>query len=539
MAPADDRALTLGTAGHIDHGKTALVEALTGTNTDRLAEEQRRGLSIELGFAELRLPGGKTMGVVDVPGHERLVRTMVAGASGIDMYLLVLAADEGAMPQTIEHLAVLRGLSVRRGVVAVTKCDRASPETRALALEEAGELVPGAPVVAVSARTGEGLDELRRALGEVAAEVAATGDPQREGADGLTVLHVDRSFTLHGIGTVVTGTLWSGELRAGERVEVLPSGTTPRVRSLQVHNREVDLGLAGQRVALNLAGVSTDEVRRGDVVTVPGSSLQPSYRADVELRLEPATPPLGGKRVQAHHGTRAAPARVIDLGQGLAQLRLESPLMAREGDRVLIRSIAPPDTLGGAVVLDPAPARHGAGGATERLRAIRDHGLASVLSDERERERRRAVEAAEERRRGATAPPSEPLHARARLVLALLEADGPEPRTPRAVGERLGMDNAEATAVLDRLGAAGKAVRAAKDVYFAADILEELRAKAVALARERGELTLAELRDALGTSRKYAQALLEYLDAVKVTVRHGDRHVLRDPNARPATPSAL
>jgi selenocysteine-specific elongation factor len=521
-------ALTLGTAGHIDHGKTTLVEALTGTNTDRLAEEQRRGLSIELGFAELQLAGGRALGVVDVPGHERLVRTMVAGASGIDMYLLVIAADEGIMPQTTEHLAVLRALEVRHGVVALTKSDRASAEIVELAREEAHELVPRAPVVAVSARTGKGLEELRAALDTVAAEVEATRAPGVS-ANGAAVLHVDRSFTLHGIGTVVTGTLRAGRVRRGEAVEVLPGAREARVRSVQVHNRDAAEAAAGQRAALNLAAISTADVRRGDVVATAGSGLAPSYRLDVELRLEPRAPAIAGRRVQVHHGTRSAAARVVDLGGGMAQLRLSSPVMARANDRVLIRTIAAPDTIGGAIVLDPTPARHGPGKATERLRAIRERGLDAVVASERTAARRAADDARRERRRAATASPGGELDDSARLVLALLEADGAEPRGPRAVGERLGMEPSEARSALDRLVSAGRAVRVNRDTYFAADVLERLVTRADGLARERGELTLAGLRDALGTSRKYAQALLEHLDATRVTVRHGDRHVLRRP----------
>jgi selenocysteine-specific elongation factor len=521
--------LTLGTAGHIDHGKTTLVEALTGTNTDRLAEERRRGLSIELGFAELRLAGGRALGVVDVPGHERLVRTMVAGATGIDIYLLVIAADEGVMPQTTEHLAVLRALDVDHGVVALTKLDRASAEMAELAREEARALLPQAPVVAVSARTGAGLEELRDALADVAEEVEADRGRGAGAAEGPALLHVDRSFSLRGIGTVVTGTLRTGSIRRGEAVMVLPGAREARVRSVQVHNRDAPAAVGGQRVALSLAGISTREVRRGDVVASAGSGLEESYRLDVELRLETAAPAVAGRRVQVHHGTRSTPARVVDLGGGLAQLRLSSPVMARAGDRVLMRTIAAPEVIGGAIVLDPRPARHGPGEATERLRAIRARGLDAVLETERTEAQRHAEETRAERRRAATASPGGSMDARARRVLALLEADGAKPRGPRAVGEGLGIEPGEARSALDRLVATGRAVRVGKDTYFAADVLERLVSTAGGLARERGELTLAGLRDALGTSRKYAQALLEHLDATRVTVRHGDRHVLRRP----------
>src|SRR5438552_10882179 len=309
MTPGRDDAgppLTLGTAGHIDHGKTSLINALTGKNTDRLPEERSRGISIELGYAPLHLPSGRRLSVVDVPGHERFVRTMVAGASGIDMFLLCIAADDGVMPQTREHMAVLRQLGVAEGVVAITKADIGEP---GLAAEEAAELVPGVRIVPVSAVAGIGLDELRAALDEVASRL-----PGRAGDHGPVRLHVDRSFTLRGIGTVVTGTLWSGAVRAGETVRVLPRGLEARVRSVQVHDQPVEAAEAGQRVALNLGGVAWRELGRGDVVTTPGGQLEPGYLIDVSAELEPHARPLRrGARIHVHHGTREAPARGVPL----------------------------------------------------------------------------------------------------------------------------------------------------------------------------------------------------------------------------------
>jgi selenocysteine-specific elongation factor len=518
-------ALTVGTAGHVDHGKTALVEALTGVNTDRLEEERRRGLSIELGFAELDLGGGRSVGIVDVPGHERFVRTMVAGSTGIDMFLLVAAADEGVMPQTREHLAVLEALEVRAGVVALTKCDRTDADARALAREEASALIPTAPLIEVSAVTGEGIAELRSALGRLAEEAEAGGRHGGQSEAGPVVLHVDRSFTLHGIGTVVTGTLWSGSVSPGDRVEIRPRGIETRVRRVQVHNRDVERGLPGQRVALNLTGVGTREVVRGDTVTSAGSGPWPTYRLDVELTASGGPEYLGGQRVQVHHGTADVPARVIGLGEGLAQLRLELPLVAGADDRFVIRRIAPPGTIGGGCILDPAPPRHGPGERVrERLAAIRERGLDAVVAEER----RSADACARAERAGArndAGPP--PLDDRSRLLLALLRADGAKPRAPRALAGRLGIAQKEAVASLDRLVARGLAVRATPEVYYARDALEAVTGRALELARRRGELTLPELRDSLGTSRKYAQAVLEHLDATKATVRHGDRHVLR------------
>src|SRR4249919_1730441 len=334
--------LTVGTAGHIDHGKTALVEALTGKNTDRLPEEHERGISIDLGYAPLELPDGTSLSVVDVPGHERFVRTMVAGASGIDLFLLVIDAGEGARPQTHEHLAILRLLGVDRGVVAVTKADAVNEETLELALAEARELVPEAEVVAVSAKTGAGLDELRAAL-----ERCADG-LEHERPGGATRLYIDRAFSLTGVGTIVTGTLWSGSIGAGDELRVEPSGLRTRARSVQVHDQEVARAEAGQRVAVNLPGIERSRLQRGDVLVEPGH-YPVSWRLDIALEeLEPVP-----AAVTAHLGTSDIPVRLVREGR-YAQLRLRTPVVAARGDRVVLRTET---TVGGGVVLDPAPAR--------------------------------------------------------------------------------------------------------------------------------------------------------------------------------------
>jgi selenocysteine-specific elongation factor len=262
--------LVLGTAGHIDHGKSSLVKALTGTDPDRLPEEKERGVTIELGFARLDLPSGRSMGVVDVPGHERFVRQMVSGATGIDVVLLVVAADDGIMPQTREHLAIIDLLGIPKGVVAVTKSDLVDADWVELVSEDVARLlegtsIEGAPIVAVSARTGEGLDDLLAALDAVAGEAQA-----RQAALPMR-LPVDRVFTISGAGTVVTGTMWSGSAKRDDPVEVLPSGRTGRVRSVQVHSQTVEKATAGQRVAINIAGLDTGEIARGDIVAAPGT----------------------------------------------------------------------------------------------------------------------------------------------------------------------------------------------------------------------------------------------------------------------------
>src|SRR3954454_5998399 len=361
--------LTVGTAGHIDHGKTTLVEALTGKNTDRLPQERERGISIDLGYAPLELPDGGRLSVVDVPGHERFVRTMVAGASGIDLFLLVIDANEGARPQTHEHLQILRLLGVERGVVALTKADLVDDETLGPARAEAEDLVPGAPVAAVSARTGAGLDELRAALASVAEE------RPRDGA--ATRLYVDRSFSLRGIGTVVTGTLWSGSIGEGDLLRVEPGGREVRVRSVQVHDTPVERAEAGQRVAVSLPGVERTELRRGDALVAAGA-YPSSYRLDVvlgELHEIPA-------RVQVHHGTTTVVARVARVGDRFAQLRLDAPVVAARGDRVVLRAGT---TVGGGLVLDPAPPRHA---SVERMEAA-ERGDALVPAPVRADELRR------------------------------------------------------------------------------------------------------------------------------------------------------
>lgn len=357
--------LVLGTAGHIDHGKSSLIKALTGTDPDRLKEEKERGITIELGFARLDLPSGRSMGVVDVPGHERFVRQMVAGATGIDVVLLCVAADDGVMPQTREHLAIIDLLGVPAGVVAITKADLVDEEWLELVADDvrgliAGTSIEGAPIVAVSSRTGRGLDELKEAIDAVAAGTVARH------ADLPMRLPVDRVFTIAGAGTVVTGTLWSGVAERDASVEVYPSGRLGRIRSVQVHGQPVSVAQAGSRVALNLAGLERDEVERGDVVAEPGSlTVTDRFDAWVTYLAGEQKPFESGTRVHVHHGTREVIGRVLLMDaealmpgeRGYAQLRLEEPLMPRYGDRFIIRRYSPMWTIGGGMVLDVLPPR--------------------------------------------------------------------------------------------------------------------------------------------------------------------------------------
>jgi selenocysteine-specific elongation factor len=355
--------IIVGTAGHIDHGKTALVKALTGIDTDRLKEEKERGISIELGFADLALSDDLQLGIVDVPGHERFVKTMLAGVGGIDLVVLVIAADEGVMPQTREHLHICELLQIKRGIVAMTKVDLVEPDWLEMVQTDlkgslAGTFLEGAPVVAVSAVTGYGLSQLKAVL----REAAETIEPRRN--DGIFRLPIDRVFTIKGFGTVVTGTLWSGTVRVGDDVVVLPAELRSRVRRLQVHGRTVEQAVAGQRTAVNLPGLDVDQVNRGDLLAFP-DSLKPTTTVDASLALLKDAPrPLRNRaRVRFHLGTSEMPARVVlldreELNPGeetFAHVRFEALTAALAGDRYVIRSYSPAVTIGGGSILDPNP----------------------------------------------------------------------------------------------------------------------------------------------------------------------------------------
>ena len=562
-------ALTVGTAGHIDHGKTWLVRALTGKDTDRLPEERERGISIALGYAPLELPDGTRLSLIDVPGHERFVRTMVAGATGIDLFLLVVDAGEGARPQTHEHLAILRLLGIERGVVAVTKADAVDEETLELALEEARELVPEAEVVAVSAKTGVGLDELRAALARAAASVPARAER------APTRLYVDRAFTIAGAGTVVTGTLWSGEIAPGDELRVEPSGLRTRARSVQVHDAPVERAEAGQRVAVNLPGVARAEIRRGDALVEPGA-YPVSWRLAVALEeLEPLP-----AAVTVHLGTSDVPARVVRDGR-YAQLRLREPVVAARGDRVVLRTET---TVGGGVVLDPSPPRRFDPQRLELLEtgdpeaivralvhepvtgeALQARGLlapaelASGLAGlESAGEWHFAREWLEElrlsvRERLAERAAAEPLDP----GIPLGELLPPEPWAP-AVLQLLHVERrdgkAYAPGAAPQLGEHAVAAAGLEAQLAADDAVKVEDRRLATFLEERGTLkrvgdgfavsaslytrgleqlpglspiTLAGFRDALGISRRTAQLLLERYDADGITLRVGDERRLR------------
>jgi selenocysteine-specific elongation factor len=351
----------LGTAGHIDHGKTALVKALTGVDADRLPEEKRRGITIDLGFAPLVIDDIGTIGIVDVPGHEGFVRTMLAGASGVDLAMLVVAADEGVMPQTREHLEILSLLQIPHGVIALTKCDIADEDWRVLVAEDIRKLCENTPLanaelIEVSALTGENIDGLKAAIGRAAREVKKTR------VDDVFRLPVDRAFTVKGTGTVVTGTVWSGTARKDDIVRIEPAGKTARIRAVQSHGHAVDLAQPGTRTALALAGCDVDDVTRGSTI-VSEQAWVPSTKLDVSLTMIDKDLELTARtRVRVHIGTADAGARLSRLRVGddthlYARLVLDEPMIARGGDRFVIRLPSPPRTIGGGEVIDPYPSR--------------------------------------------------------------------------------------------------------------------------------------------------------------------------------------
>ena len=367
--------IVVGTAGHIDHGKTALVKALTGTDTDRLPEEKKRGITIDLGFAEME-HRGVHFGFVDVPGHERFVKNMLAGASGIDLVLLVVAADEGVMPQTREHFEICRLLGVRTGIVAVTKSDLADPETMYIVIAEIAELVAGSflenvDVVRVSARSGSGIDDLKNALANAAKNVPLRSDRL------VSRLPVDRVFTKKGFGTVVTGTLASGTPSEGNELDLLPEGRVVRVRSIQTHGRAVKKAVPGNRTAINLAGIDHTHVTRGMTLAEKGV-LRPTlaFDAEVEVLRDTAHPLRSRQRVRVHIGSAEVLARLAILNEagevapgrkGYVQFRLESPVTAVYGDRFVVRSYSPQATIAGGIVLDNFPERHKKRGFAETI----------------------------------------------------------------------------------------------------------------------------------------------------------------------------
>ena len=637
----------VGTAGHVDHGKSTLVEALTGIDPDRLREEKEREMTIVLGFAWLTLPDGKPVGIVDVPGHKDFIKNMLAGVGGIDVALLVIAADEGIMPQTQEHLDILNLLQVHGGVIALTKVDLVDdPEWLELVIADVMEQVEGtpledAPIVPVSARTGEGLDRLVAELQACLADI-----PERVDL-GRPRLPIDRVFTIAGFGTVITGTLTDGTLRVGQEIEIVPSGRRARIRGLQTHKAKIDEAVPGSRVAINLTGVDRDEVLVGEVVTLPGW-LRPTVLADVHLRyLADVSQPLRhNTEVDFFSGAAEVPAHVRLLGAetlspgetGWAQLRLSQPVALVRGDRFILRWLSPSITVGGGVVVDPSPGRrhrrfrpevierletlaHGTpqeivlqaletaqpcearelvkrltlpleaiesalnellasgqvlamedGSLTELSRPdASSRYLVSAFGWQEIQERMRAAlsgyHQANPLRRGM---PREEMRSRlqermphlgGRLfnqVIALAERNGSVGQDETSVWlaghtVRLSADQqAKVDALLEQFGRSGYASPSAsecvaqvgegvyaalvergtliplnEDVVYLRETVAEMQERVIAYLGQHGSVTIAQVRDLLDASRKYALALMEYLDERRVTRRVGDTRVLR------------
>lgn len=636
------RRLILGTAGHIDHGKSSLVLALTGVDPDRLAEEKQRGITIELGFAELTLADGTAVGVVDVPGHERFVRQMIAGASGIDLALLCIAADDGIMPQTIEHLSVLELLGVPSCVVALTKTDLVDEEWLTFIQGEvkaylATTRYADAPLVAVSSRTGSGLPELC----DVLAHAVRSTRPAKE--DTSVRLPVDRVFTIKGAGTVVTGTLWSGRIQVGDEVEALPGGLRARVRSIQTHGRDTECAEAGMRTALNLNAVKKSEIRPGAFLTTPGT-LTSTAHFDAWLTYTDAgqsgKPLTSGVRVHVAHGTREVTGRVLLMdGQeslatrqsAYAQIRLDEPLPVSWRDHVVIRSYSPVHVIGGGTVLFAHPRRRTnlATGERALLDALRSNDATAACDAALAQEPHPVSAARLARATGVKEQAAEkylnvlcstgalrlvgkgkPPHYASRSVLArdlaaldnaLLRFHTEHPLQPgvtkaelaqrsfkridppcfdallqqaAADGRIVASDGlishpqagsaakqaeeqaAEALgAVLDAAGGAppaladliaqagvtatlahralnslekhGRIVRVGQELYFSACAFNELRDAVRRHLEAQGPATAAALKEAMGTTRKYAMPVLERLDALGITQRDGDLRRLR------------
>ncbi|MGD0884363.1 MAG: selenocysteine-specific translation elongation factor [Thermodesulfovibrionales bacterium] len=616
------RYVILGTAGHIDHGKSSLVKALTGIDPDRLKEEKERGITIDLGFADLTYPDGLTVGIVDVPGHERLVRNMLAGAGGIDLVLLVIAADEGIMPQSREHLAICNLLKIKSGIVAITKADLVERDWLDLVVAEVRDFVKGtfldsAEVVPISSRTGYNLDLLKDKIRSAA--LAVEPKPIRE----IFRLPIDRVFTMKGFGTVVTGTLFSGTLSVEDPVEILPSGLTGKVRGLHSHGKSLQTVYAGQRVAINLQGVDKEALKRGDVVVTP-RKVVPTKIIDARIELLTDSPLIKSKSpVHLHMTTSETIARIIfydheELKPGdscYCQLRLNEPVVTFSGDRFVVRRFSPVMTIGGGTVLDPSPARRrrrdgiadleifengtlpekvamkvkksglrGADSATivgwikAEIPAIEDSmkllktqatliqldsklfhrevydalatKIRETLSDFHKKnplspgmqkeELRTHTKVSSEiwnslvgslntlvvdkdvvRLRDFSIASSDADASAQRVLQALAKAKF-QPPSKEELAEAFSLSPKSISDILKLMCAEGKLVRINDSLHIPASVYEELLSLLKTFFAKHTSMTVAEFRDILGTSRKYALPFLEYLDSHKITLRVGD-----------------
>lgn len=631
--------IVLGTAGHIDHGKTSLVQALTGINTDRLKEEQERGITIELGFAYLDLPAGERVGIIDVPGHEKFVRHMVAGVAGMDAVMFIIAADEGIMPQTREHFDICRLLGMAKGLVVITKTDLVDQEWLGLIEEEVAQLTKGsflekAPIVPVSAKTGSGLPALLSGLQNLASEV------QAKNTSGAFRLPIDRVFTIRGFGTVVTGTLLSGCLKKGMTVQIFPRGQEAKVRGLQVYNQSVEEAVAGQRTAVNLQGIETRDVLRGDVLSLP-SFLQPTYLLDTKLYLlSSANHPLKNRtRVRFHTGTSEVLARVILLDreelepgqETFVQFQLERALAVMANDQFVVRSYSPVMTIAGGRVIDNLPKRHKRylegevkavrildqgddiarleqiirqskdegigvfsletrlnrdydhllkdlqslqrqgkitlmGGAESRaihqefFQALLDKAL-NLLSDFHGRFPLKAGMSKEELKvrlsarldghlytqmlnvlaeQGKIALQEKTISLASHTIILAPEEEkekekilriyyqaGFQPPNLEEVKEACRGSKIDFERLINFLLEGGSLVKIKEELLFHQEIASQVKEKLEDYFKQHTEISVAEFKDLLGFSRKYAIALLEYFDTINLTLRVGDKRVMK------------
>ena len=621
------KSVILGTAGHIDHGKSSLVKALTGVDPDRLKEEKERGITIDLGFANLSYPDANlTVGIVDVPGHERLIKNMLAGAGGIDIVLLVIAADEGVMPQSREHLAICELLRIKAGIVVITKADLVDNDWLALVTEDTRNFVKGtfleaAEIIPISSKTGLNLDLLKQKI----CDLAVTVKPKL--VDGIFRLPIDRVFTLKGFGTVVTGTALSGTITLDSPVEILPSGIKSKVRGLQTHGRSVDKAYAGQRIGLNLQGVDRELLNRGDVVVAP-DRFSPTHMIDAKLEMLRDAPIVKSRsRVHFYAGTAETIARIIIYGTDevkagescYCQFRLESPVVVLSGDRYIIRRFSPLETIGGGEILDPHPARRRKKTGTEDLELFEKGTLAEKIGGLVKRFRFQGckipqiegwfhvnlpeiastidrlagkgilirshdtlfhkecwgafVDAlksllqrfhSENPLKGGM--PKEELKARLKSegtggdeifdllpgieeivldkdmvrlrsfkvslstadkgvkekIISALNKDGFQSPSKSELAQALSINEKEVGDLLKHLTQEGVLVRINDAAYIAKEQYDRLIGLLRGFYAKKPEMTVAEFRDLLGTTRKYALPLLEYLDSNKITLRIGD-----------------
>ncbi len=621
MNSTNIKSVILGTAGHIDHGKSSLVKALTGVDPDRLKEEKERGITIDLGFASLSYPDGLTVGIVDVPGHERLIKNMLAGAGGIDIVLMVIAADEGVMPQSNEHLAICELLKIKAGIVAITKADLVDEDWLNLVMDDVKRFVKGtfleqADIIPVSAKTGAHIDSLKEKIRTVALDVR----PKLTG--GIFRLPIDRVFTLKGFGTVVTGTALSGTITLDSPVEILPSKIESKVRGLQSHGKSVERAHAGQRLGINLQGIDRDLLKRGDVVVAP-ERFTPTRVLDAELELLKDAPPLKSRGlVHFYSGTSETVARVIvynsdDVKPGEAcycQFRLEEPVVALSGDRYIIRRFSPLETIGGGEILDPYPVRRrkkagiddlvvfkkgtlkekietkvrrahfngctvseiegwvqgnipeiNAGveqlleeGILVRSRDVLFHrdgfkafreALLSALSRFHKDNPLKSGMSKEELKVKVLTPhfsslaslvedvvvDKEMLRLRSfkvalssvdedskNRILSVLDKDGFQPPLKAELVRQLSISARELDDLIKLLTREGALVRINDSLYITGKQYDKMIALMKDFYLKKPEMTIAEFRDILGTTRKYALPLVEYLDSHRITLRVGD-----------------